>query len=1189
MNRFVTSLLITLLTVVTPVLAQQAGDNVNVLPVVPKFDVNGDPVADWFKFGDGYLQRQVEPTIAASTLNPDHVLAFFNDYRAVDVVEGDVGIGEGEFATAALKLARILLPPTISSSLPEIGMELVPPINAAEAWIGGSRSYDGGITWSGFFLPGAPWDDSAVSQGTPIYGLQAATDPVLAPGPCGTFYLVFVAFTRGGESNLVVARYRDTNDLEGGDTIVYEGMTIVESGNNPDNGYFLDKPDIATDIMRPSNSADQCADRVYVSYSTFNGLTKDQKIQTKINFAKSEDGGLSFTTTKIQMPYNQNQGSAIAVDPRPGMPKTTGGGTVYLVWRHFFSPDAMVMTKTEDFGKRWTRIQELTGDPPFEKFDQPTISTTGLVAQGFADKDTVNPETAFRSNSFPTVEVAPFLASGGDTETETDDVWDATVFVAWQERVDIDPDSPTFGEPYSLQRESSGLVNGSPRIVMVRSQDRGATWEGFDVAGDPAATRRAVDLFERNEPFDPSLTVPAAESRQAGPQVQPRLSFAAGRLLLAFYESRGRIVTDAAGNEAIDSNPFNVDDSTAIPFITGYDRVMDFRTTVLNPEDGAFESKAQISRYPIKAGADLGDGFQDLEDVAAVNPPCSPDYDFHPVFGYGAFNLPNCVRQVNRVNAPQSAAGTSPFIGDYPDLSPVVQYVADGGSWRWAFKPEDVPYRGFRSIWTDNRHLIPPAQVDPNAAYAAYADVDADPQTGENIQEWEKYQSYGPPGIGGACFNPGSRNTDVLTSRVDTELIVSAPTSYKQLDAPRSFPFSVRNTSGEYRIFSISIATARSFTSLSPIDPDRDDYQVLVFPYSTSSLTVYVEPPAVADPTTAVGPIRVEVALVASQSGPDAAPVPCSECPTATLTFNSDPDSAPVQNLVDDFGNPIEEDFGPVISNAFVINYQPSNAFVINDGLENGFVDNAFVINEGEENAFVINDGEENAFVINAFVINAFVINREIYEVTDTVWTMAPSESNTAATYVPLINIDNAKELEGLYAFQLIVDKPASYGGVGLASEDACSALNRPQQQILSNVVQDPGDPDDPSDPNAFVINDFIENAFVINSEVQNAFVINSAFTLPPSGSGGGSAKAAKAGSIDDSATRAPLPPNEVRITLRAFQLVPDGQLPDRPVHRGDHQVQPRTHTRRPSRSSTRPATRTIRTTSASPRSAPTW
>jgi len=126
----------------TPAIAQQAGDNVNVLPVVlpvdvvPPFDEPDDP--NWWKLGDGYLQRQVEPTIAASTLNPDHLLAFFNDYRAVDVVEGDVGLGEGVFVSAALKLAKILLPPPISSALPK--MELVVPINAAEAWIGGSRS-----------------------------------------------------------------------------------------------------------------------------------------------------------------------------------------------------------------------------------------------------------------------------------------------------------------------------------------------------------------------------------------------------------------------------------------------------------------------------------------------------------------------------------------------------------------------------------------------------------------------------------------------------------------------------------------------------------------------------------------------------------------------------------------------------------------------------------------------------------------------------------------------------------------------------------------------------------------------------------------------------------------------------------------------------------------------------------------
>jgi hypothetical protein len=183
----------------TPVAAQQAGQNIPVLPVVSP----ADEPDDWWVLGDGFLQRQVEPTIAASPLNPDHLLAFFNDYRAIDAAEGDVGLGEGELATTlgALTLARRFLPTSVTSTLPHIPYFEIPPRAATEAWIGGSRSYDGGLTWSGFYVPGASWDpdgnDPLISQQTPIYGLEAATDPVLAPGRCGTFYLAFVAFTRG--------------------------------------------------------------------------------------------------------------------------------------------------------------------------------------------------------------------------------------------------------------------------------------------------------------------------------------------------------------------------------------------------------------------------------------------------------------------------------------------------------------------------------------------------------------------------------------------------------------------------------------------------------------------------------------------------------------------------------------------------------------------------------------------------------------------------------------------------------------------------------------------------------------------------------------------------------------------------------------------------------------------------------
>ncbi len=1110
MKRLILTVALGMFTVATPVLAQQAGANVNVLPVVPPS--SGEP--DWHLKGDGYLQRQVEPSIAASTLNPDHLLACFNDYRAVDVSVGDTGLGEGEITNAALKLARILLPPEIGSALPR--GELVVPLSAAEAWIGCSRSYDGGYTWSGFYLPGAPeefyQDDAppAFSTQAPIYGLDAATDPVLTAGPCGRFYLAFVAFTRGGQSKIGVATFRDTNALEGGDTIVYEGMEIIESGNNAEYGYFLDKPDIESDILRPTGP-DQCAHRVYVTYSTFNGLTKDEKVQTKLNFAVAEasnTGGLSFSTTKINKNFGQNQGSAIAVDPRPGLPKGSGGGTVYVFWRHFFDPDAIIWTRTEDFGVKWSNPAILTTSPALEPFDQPTISLGLAPVGGESALNPGIPELGFRSNGFPTAAVAPHSYDPGN------DSWDATVFVAWQERVNATTKQPD--------------ADGLPQIVMMRTDADAIGWEGFDSDGGYVPSREAIDLFDRYEEFDPYFLMPdeapSGEElrRDPGPQVQPKLSFGGGRLMLTFYESRGRIANYGAEDEELVTDSLIVDRTG---YISGYDRVVDFRTALLEPETGERLSAAQVSRYPIRFGANLFDG-QDLSDIAAVNFPCWPDS--------GVAGDPICVRQVNRVNAPTSAEGSSPFIGDYPDTVPYVQYVPDGSSWRWAIRPTDVPNRGFHAIWSDNRHLLPPP----------------------GPEEWNGYQYYGPPGIEGACFNPGSRNTDVLTSRIATDVLVTAPTTYKQLDRPRSFPFSISNTSGEFRRFELRIASdiengtnyatfsAAKGASSDPVN--LDTYSVIVFPYSNSSLTVYVYPPGPGDQTSTVGTIQVEVTLVESTTDADDGTdfesdppwptgTPCNDdCLVGTIAFNAYPDADQSQNIA---GR--DEDFGPEISNAFVINWKggsssttdPNTAFVINN-----FLDNAFVINTSPDNAFVINDGLDNAFVINTEVQNAFVINRSspvVYGISDTVWTMTPGTSNTAASYVPLINIDNAKELEGYYAWQLIVDKNSAYGKAD-ACDDYASNIN--QQQVLANVVQNP------AEPNAFVINDFVENAFVINTEVQNAFVINSAFTLPPSGSGG--AKAGVGDSISALGIGPPPAPNEVKITLRAFQLVPDEDLP---------------------------------------------
>ena len=158
-----------------------------------------------------------------------------------------------------------------------------------------------------------------------VYGLEAATDPVLAPAPCGYFYFVFMAFTRGGESKLAVARYQDLNNDEGGDTFEYHGTTVIEVGNNAKYGFFLDKPDIEVDVMRGPDAPRPVRHRVYVSYSTFNGLDKDGKFQSKLNFAWSEDLWRDFSPRRSTKSWPE-PGFGDRRGSRPGMPKDEGGG-----------------------------------------------------------------------------------------------------------------------------------------------------------------------------------------------------------------------------------------------------------------------------------------------------------------------------------------------------------------------------------------------------------------------------------------------------------------------------------------------------------------------------------------------------------------------------------------------------------------------------------------------------------------------------------------------------------------------------------------------------------------------------------------------------------------------------------------------------------------------------------------------
>ena len=103
----------------------------------------------------------------------------------------------------------------------------------------------------------------------------------------------------------------------------------------------------------------------------------------------------------------------------------------------------------------------------------------------------------------------------------------------------------------------------------------------------------------------------------------------------------------------------------------------------------------QVSRYPVKQGTNLLDGEQET-DIAEINQELDPEFRFP--------------RINKRVNVPNSANGTSPFIGDYIGATPVVQFVRDptAAFWRWATSTTDVPFLGFRGVFVDSRNQGPP-------------------------------------------------------------------------------------------------------------------------------------------------------------------------------------------------------------------------------------------------------------------------------------------------------------------------------------------------------------------------------------------------------------------------------------------------------------------------------------------------
>src|SRR5918995_472031 len=195
-----------------------------------------------------------------------------------------------------------------------------PVPTTTDAWAGFYYSGDGGATWTNSLLPGYPTDTSAEGRASPLFGLvTSAGDPVQDWDRSNHLYYGGIAFnrTRRASGSIGVARYSWGPPFAAPD---HEFTTLVSRGTPSPIfvGHFEDKIELEAD----DGAASPFAGHVYVCWARFTGSGTNNFIE----FARSTDGGRTWTTQKISESIHGVQGCDIAV---------TRTGLVFVHWRQY--------------------------------------------------------------------------------------------------------------------------------------------------------------------------------------------------------------------------------------------------------------------------------------------------------------------------------------------------------------------------------------------------------------------------------------------------------------------------------------------------------------------------------------------------------------------------------------------------------------------------------------------------------------------------------------------------------------------------------------------------------------------------------------------------------------------------------------------------------------------------------------
>ena len=352
------------------------------------------------------------------------------------------------------------------------------------------------------------------------------------------------------------------------------------------------------------------------------------------------------------------------------------------------------------------------------------------------------------------------------------------------------------------------LVVDETGIVYVAWADRGYSPPGEDYARIVIATSSDGTTWSSPQPIDTRIGT--------GHQIMPSLTYAAGRLMMSWYDTRK--------SEGYDGNYYQY---IADPGLSGRRHTMDVRAAQalpsLNPEftDVATDTK-QVSKYLHYVETDI------LGEI------------IYPVtFIQMEFNAPNL---------PLFAGGTIPFVGDYIDITPAPSFLYDPEDEAWRFNTEVSDPSIFHVTWTDNRDVHP--DIDEDAYYADY-----------NPPSYVPDPQFETPTQCSNGDNTGTRNQNIYTAPITQGVMVGCLANTKPLNEPRTFMTFVKNLTDDVKHIRLTIEAPddmlASFWAFEAPPEEECEYPYLVClnavveldidPHSTASLTVFVQE-AFADP-----------------------------------------------------------------------------------------------------------------------------------------------------------------------------------------------------------------------------------------------------------------------------------------------------------------------------------------------------